>query len=63
MAEKSTATVTMSLTQDASPRLNTALHLRLLLEGGAVPSTLASAKEALERIRSRRNQKPAPDPL
>jgi len=36
------------------PRLNTDLHQRLLLEGGAKASTLESAMEALRRIRLRR---------
>lgn len=37
-----------------SPRLNTELHARLMVEGGAKPSTLESAREALRQLRLRR---------
>src|SRR6218665_2691865 len=56
MPKKPTATGPASAPEDQSPRLNTALHLRLLLEGRVKPSTLASAKAALERIRSQRSR-------
>ena len=36
---------------DQLPALNIALHQRLLVEGGAKPSTCASARAALELIR------------
>jgi len=39
---------------DRRPRLNVKLHQRLMLEGGARPSTFASAMEALYRIRRQR---------
>lgn len=39
---------------DQRPLLNFKLHLRLMLEGGARPSTLESAMAALHRIRRRR---------
>ena len=38
---------------DRHPQLNFKLHLRLMLEGGARPSTLESAMAALHRIRRR----------
>lgn len=37
-----------------APRLNTELHARLMVEGGAKPSTLESAMEALRQLRLRR---------
>lgn len=39
---------------DVNPQLDTALHLRLQLEGGARPSTYESSRAALLRIRARR---------
>ena len=37
-----------------APRLNVELHVRLMAEGGAKPSTLESAMEALRQRRLRR---------
>ena len=37
-----------------APRLNTALHARLMAEGSAKPSTYASAMAALGKIRQQR---------
>jgi hypothetical protein len=36
-------------------KLNVALHVRLMREGGAKPSSLASAMAALDRVRRRRD--------
>lgn len=37
-----------------APRLNVELHMRLMAEGGAKPSTLESAMKALRQLRLRK---------
>ena len=58
MPKKPPALVAAPVPEDEIPRLNTALHMRLIREGRVKPSTLESAKAALERIRSQGDEKP-----
>jgi hypothetical protein len=58
MPKNPTAPVVAPVLEGELPRLNTALHMRLLQEGRVKPSTLESAKAALERIRSQSDRTP-----